>query len=478
MPKFKPWREDQPFLLPPTLEEFVPTGHLARVVSGIVDELDTTDIERKYSRLGQNTYHPKIMLKLLFYGYAIGVRSGRKIDAACETDAAFMYLARMYRPDFRTINDFRKNHLPEIETYFTEIVRVCAEMGMAQVGTICIDGSKLKASASAKKTKDKQGYRAWLARVEKEIQEILKEAEETDRAEDLEYGEERGDELPRKLREKERLREKIKEAMRGLRGGDKANLTDPDARFMRERHGVIRPAYNCQLAVAEGQVIVAAEVTTRAVDGGELAPMLERAEENLGEKVETVVADAGYGSYDNYQYLKERGKEAYIPDRDFQQARHRSPQQGRDRYHKDHFTYHREKDRYICPEGKPLPFYKRRVSAKGKVARKQLIYRGVECSGCPQRELCTKQEARTVVRELREELKEEMRKKLLSEEGGRIYRKRMHTAEPPFGHLKHNLGYKSFLLRTLDKARGEFKLMCIGYNLTKIWRFRLAKGAV
>lgn len=385
MPKFKPLHEDQHFLLPPALDEFVPEGHPARVVSGIVDELDTTDIERKYSRLGQNTYHPKIMLKLLFYGCAVGVRSGRKIAAACETDTAFMYLSQMHRPDFRTINDFRKNHSSEIETYFTEMVKVCRRMEMAKVGSICIDGSKLKTSASAKRTKDEGGYGAWLARIEREIQEILKEAEETDRAEYLEYGDERGDELPRELREKERLREKIEEAMRGLTEGDKVNSTDPDARFMRERHGVIRPAYNCQLAVAEGQVIVAAEVTTHAVDWGELAPMLERAEENLGEKVETVVADAGYGSYDNYQYLEERGKDAYIPDGDFEQARHRSPQEGRDRYHKDNFTYHCEEDRYICPEGKALPLNKRRVSDRGRVARKQPIYRGTECSGCPKR---------------------------------------------------------------------------------------------
>lgn len=478
MPKFKPLKETQQFLLPPALEDFVPEGHLARVVSGIVDEMDTTGIERKYSRLGQRTYHPKIMLKLLFYGYAIGMRSGRKIAAACETDTAFMYLAQMHKPDFRTINDFRKNHSAEIEGYFTEIVKVCRKMEMAEVGTIFIDGSKLKASASARRTKDEEGYGAWLARIEGEIEKILSEAEETDRTEDEEYGDKRGDELPRELGKKERLQEKIEEAMRGMGEGDKVNLTDPDARFMRERHGVIRPSYNCQLAVAEGQVIVAADVTTCAVDFGELSGMVERAEENLGEKVETVIADAGYGSYDNYEYLDEKEKDAYIPDCDFEKARHRSPQDERDRYHKDNFTYHREEDRYICPEGKALPPYKRRVSDKGKVARKQLIYRGIECSGCSQKELCTKQGARTVARELREDLLVEMREKLLTEEGRRIYRKRMHTVEPPFGHLKHNLGYRTFLLRTTEKVRAEFKLMCIGYNLTKIWRCRLAEEAI
>ena len=474
MPKFKPLKENQRFLLPPALDEFVPEGHLARVVSGIVDEMDTTGIERKYSRLGQNTYHPKIMLKLIFYGYAIGMRSGRKIASACETDTAFMYLAQMHKPDFRTINDFRKNHSAEIETYFTEIVKVCKKMEMAKVGTICIDGSKLKASASARRTKDEEGYGAWLARIEKEIEEILSEAEETDRAEDEEYGDERGDELPRELRRRERLREKIKEAMRELKEGDKVNLTDPDARFMKERPGVIRPSYNCQLAVAEGQVIVGADVTTEAVDRGELEGMVEGAEENLGGEIEQIIADAGYSSYDNYEYLAGRKKDAYIPDQYFERDKRGSGREGERSYGKENFAYDGERNRYICPEGRPLTFHKRLVTKGAKIKRRQLIYRGTECSGCPRRALCTKQEARTVVRELREDLKEEMREKLLSEEGRRIYRKRLHTAEPPFGHLKHNLGYKTFFLRTIDKVRVEFKLMCIGYNLTKIWRYRLA----
>jgi transposase len=162
MAKFKPYRRDQLHLLPPSLEDYVPEGHLARLVYEVVKNLDTSKIEECYSELGQNTYHPKIFLKLLFYGYATGVRSGRKIAVRCETDTAYMYLSEMYRPDFRTINDFRKNHLSLIEGYFVEIVRICKDLGMVKVGEIVIDGSKMKANAAPRRSKDKVGYEAWL----------------------------------------------------------------------------------------------------------------------------------------------------------------------------------------------------------------------------------------------------------------------------------------------------------------------------
>ena len=213
MAKFKPYRKDQLHLLSSCLEDYVPEGHLARLVYEVVEGLDITAIEDKYSELGQNTYHPKILLKLLFYGYATGVRNGRKIAARCETDTAYMYLAEMYRPDFRTINDFRKNHLSLIEGYFVEVVKLCKGLGMIKVGEIVIDGSKMKANAAPRRSKDKVGYEAWLERIEGEIKEILSEAGRVDAKEDELYGEQRGDELPKEIQTKMTLREKIKEVL-------------------------------------------------------------------------------------------------------------------------------------------------------------------------------------------------------------------------------------------------------------------------
>jgi len=226
MAKFKPYRKDQYYLLPPNLEDYVPEGHMTRLIYEIVEGLDTSQIESKYSELGQNTYHPKILLKLLFYGYATGVRSGRKIAARCESDTAYMYLSEMYRPDFRTINDFRKNNLKEIEGYFVEIIRLCKELGMIKIGEISIDGTKMKANASAMKTLALASYQEWLNNIEQEIKEILKEAEETDQREDSIYGKNRGDELPEGIRVKEALKTKIKEVLTKFKNEEeKINLT-------------------------------------------------------------------------------------------------------------------------------------------------------------------------------------------------------------------------------------------------------------
>jgi len=229
MLKFKPYRKDQVLLLPSSLEDYIPEGHLA---------------------------HPKILLKLLFYGYATGVRSGRKVAARCETDTAYMFLAEMYRPDFRTVNDFRKNHLSFVERYFVEVVRICKELGMVKVGEIVIDGSKMKANAAPRRSKDKAGYEAWLRKVEEEIREVLREADRVDAEEDELYGEQRGDELPGEIRGQVCLREKIKGVVSQWKAEEKEkiNLTDPDSRFMKETKGLIRPSYNCQVAVGERQV--------------------------------------------------------------------------------------------------------------------------------------------------------------------------------------------------------------------------------
>lgn len=466
-------------LLPPCLEDYVPEGHLARLVYEVVEGLDTSAIEDQYSELGQNTYHPKILLKLLFYGYATGVRSGRKIAGRTETDTAYMYLAEMYRPDFRTLNDFRKNHLPQIEGYFLQVVRLCKDLGMLKVGEISLDGTKIRAHASAKRSKDQASYQEWLRGVEEEIQGILAEADQVDAEEDRLYGERRGDELRQEIQSKLAFKSKIEAVLQRFQGEEKEkiNLTDPDCRFMKERKGVIAPAYNCQLAVAEGQIIVGAEVVAEENDRRQLAPMVEEAERVTGEEVSEVIADSGYSSYDNYEYLSQRQKQGYIPDQYLKKVKQGEYQKPEHRYHKENFSYDEERDLYRCPEGKPVRFSKERESEEGVVPRQQRIYQASDCPGCTVRLQCTKARYRTIAREKREPLQEEMRKRLLSEEGRQKYKKRLYTVEPIFGHLKYNLGFKSFLLRSLEKVRGEFKLMCIGYNLRKILLHQRAMAA-
>jgi len=476
--KFKQNRQSHVMLLPPSIDDFIPESHFARVVSSIVDKLNTNSIENKYSHLGQNTYHPKILLKILFYGYATGSRSGRKLAGLCEVDCAFMYLSQMYRPDFRTINDFRKNNAFEIEGFFVDVVKVCAGLGMVKVGAISIDGSKIRANASAKRTKDRQGYEKWLEKLEGEIKQILKEADEVDAKEDDLYGDNRGDELPKEIRKKHALKEKIEEILKDFDDRNpKINLTDPDANFMKAPKSAIDTAYNGQIAVTDNQIIVAADVSKSANDRGELSKMIEQTEDGLDIEINQILADSGYSSCDNYEYLARREKDAYIPDQYFEKVKQKAYEDEKNKYHLENFIFDKQNSCYICPEGKTLKYHKKRITKQAKIKRNQAIYKGNDCLNCKVKHLCTKSKQRTISRDLREDLVLAMREKLLSSEGQQIYRRRLYTVEPPFAHLKYNLGYKTFLLRSIKKVRAEFKLMCIGYNLRKIWSFKTTVAA-
>jgi transposase len=463
--KFNAYTKDQLLLLPPSLSEFIPDGHLARLVDHIVDRLDTSAIEDTYSELGQHTYHPKILIKLLFYGYAVGERSGRMIARRCETDTAYMYLAQLYRPDFRTINDFRKNNIQELADCFVTIVRLCKELGLLTAGQINIDGTKIKANAANRRTKTRDDYQRWLKKVNKKITDILTEADQVDTEEDERYGDKRGDELPDEIATEEKLKRKLQEIQkRFTTTTEKRNLTDPDARFMKGGNGKIDIAYNCQAAVTNNCLIVGSEVITDPNDRKALALMVETSERNTGEEVTEVTADTGYSSYDNDHYLAEKNKIGYIPD----QQMAKGTEEQVDPYHQDRFTYVKERDEYICPEGHRLRRSKVRRQDTSYRTWRQVIYQAEACPTCPSKIRCTRQRYRTIARNDRKALREHIRERLHTQEGRQKYLKRLTTVEPLFGHLKHNLGYRQFLLRGLEKVTGEFRLMCIGYNLKRM----------
>ncbi len=481
MAKFKPFHDFQKPLMGLTPESFldyidtvIPKDHLCRLVKQVVFSLDTESIEAKNSFLGQNTYHPKLMLSLLFYGYATGVRSSRKLEEKCISDHIFIYLMQCYTPDHRTISDFRKNNLKEIEKYFVEIVRIFNELGFTQVGKIYIDGTKIKGNASAKRTKDRAGFEKWLSAIQEEIATLMKEGEAIDKEEDDRYKtDEEEESLKKKLSNRNHLKTKIEEALKMMKEEDnnkvKVNLTDSDANHMKSGGSKdIRPGFNCQASVTKEGVIVAAEAVPEANDRSQLEPMIEQSESNTKEAVNEVAADSGYGSFSNYEYLDQKGIDGYVPDGYFQQYKSGEYNKEENRYHYTNFTYDSSTDSYICPEGKKITYWKTR---KGKTKSRDWnhkVYRGRECGNCIKRSLCTKSKVRELLIHIHEPLLQEMRKKLLSEEGKLKYFARQYIIEPIFGHLKFNLGYRSFLLRGLEKVNAEYKLMCIGWNLKKM----------
>jgi len=423
--------ENQEFLFPKKLSEYLPDSHLAKAIAEIVENFDLSSIKEKYSPIGQHAYDPKMMVSLLFYGYSIGVRSSRKISKGCEERFDFAFLSDGFKPSHDRISDFRKDNIEELKKVFRTIVLLGANMGLVKIGNIkvSIDGSKIKANASSKLTKDEKGIVKLFEDTEREIKAMLEEAEKIDEEEDKKYGKEnRGDELPKELRSKlsrkaaiEKAYEKLliqKEEMKiDIRKQFerepteteekkiekmKINITDNDANFMKERNGVIRPNYNCQLSVDEKkQFIVANDVTMECTDVHQLVPMLENTKENVKEAPKSAKADNGY-----FPQLEEATKS--FPKTNF---------------------YVDDKNRR-----------KEKINMKEIKARYNKI-------------------------------KYENLKKLLTKKGEEEYKMRMYTVEPPFGNLKHNLGYRYFLLRGLEKVQGEFNLMCIGHNINKIYSF-------
>src|SRR3972149_3806136 len=343
MAKFKPFHEFQKPLMEFTPETFldyietvIPKDHLCRLVKEVVFSLDTEAIEANYSFLGQRTYHPKLLLSVLFYGCATGGRSSRKIKEKCLSDHFYIYLMQCYTPDHRTISDFRKDNLKEIERYFVDIVRIFSKLGYTSVGKIYIDGTKLKGNASAKRTKDRAGFEKWLSEIEEEIAKILKEGEAIDNQEDESCKIDPEQEaLKERISDRKYLKSKIEEALEMMKEEEKEkiNLTDRDANHMKPGGSTdIRPGYNCQAAVTEGGIIVAGESVTDANDRNQLKPVIEQVESNTQEKVKEVAADCGYGSYANYEYLEQRGIDGYVPDSNFQQYKSGEYEKEENRY--------------------------------------------------------------------------------------------------------------------------------------------------
>ena len=464
---FKEYNQDQPFLLPLSLHDFLPEGHLARVINAVVNELDLGELYDRYSDVGCSAYHPQGMLKVLFYAYATGERSSRVISHRVRSDVAYMYLAALQQPDFRTINRFRKDNLEILRGLFGQIVRLCIEMGMVSVGMIAIDGTKLKANASYRKTMKGNELDKQIAEIDKQIEAILRESEEMDSREDEQMGEGQSIyEVSAELKDRQALRERLhraKEKM-AITGAKEINLTDEEATTMLHKGYRPEPSYNGQVAVEEKSgVIVAAALTDNAADYEALRELTEQAEENTGEKPVAVLADSGLSSYENLQYLEETGIEGYIPDQKMESIRKGTCKHPE--FHKSRFKYTEDNDTYTCPMGKAITF-KGLMKREGKPDIR--IYRCMDCPKCEKKKECTKAEQRVISWDPREFLMQKMRARLETEEGKQKYAKRKYLVEPVFGDMKYNRNMRGLLLRGKIKAAGEFLLACIAHNLRKI----------
>ena len=488
MPKFKTGESrNQMVLFPETINDYIPEGHSARIVLSIVLTLNIDTIISEFSNVGQRAFSPRTLLVILFYGYSIGIRSSRKLSKACEERVDFMYLTGKLHPSHKTISEFRRKNLSEISEVFQEIILIGIKLGLVKLGNIkiSIDGTKIRANASGKLSKDEKGLVKLLSNVKDKVACILKEAEEIDQQENLEFGDRRGDELPEELKQLEIRKDKIKSAIHELQKekaelkneliekknkngtlskteekkieNRKINITDHDARYMKERNGCIRTNYNAQASVdEENQFIVACDVTNECNDKRQLIPMIKQSEENLEAQIDICKADSGYHSGDNLAKISKNQMEILIDDPAKQRV-----DNDNFKYDKVNFKYNSETDSYTCPEGKLLHL--------SSSTEEKSTYKCKECLKCPVKPDCTKKaKYKQLSRGRHEHLIEKNREKLISDEGRKEYQKRMHTVEPVFGNIKFNLGFRQFLVRGIAKVKGEFDLMCIAHNIKKI----------
>lgn len=453
-------------MLTPDFHEVISPDDLVYLVAEVTDRLDLRPLIRRYDPLGQNAYHPGMMLGLLFYAYTQKVFSSRQIaDRVC-FDMRFMFLCGRLRPDFRTISDFRKNHIDLLKGYFTQIVRICRSLGMAPLRHVAIDGTKLKASASPQRTLKGDALVRELALGEAEVAMWLAQAEQADAAED-----EAADDLPLKglpVKTLAELQALVKEAALKLAGKPdvaKVNLTDPESREIKG----IGPGYNAQIAVdAQDQLIVGAEVTDAGNDSGQLLPMIEELEATTGSQGQPklIAADSGYASAEAFEGLTDLPHiDAYVPTpRQITKER-----KGVGPFDKEHFDLDPQTGRGRCPLGQPMKLQRTGLNKSGQAYHQ---YIGTACSSCPMRSECTKAVHRTVVVMDAEPVLQAMEAKASSPPGRAASRMRRCTVEPVFGILKEQLGFRRFHLRGLAKVQGEFALLCSAFNLKKLHRWR------
>lgn len=406
---------------------------LVMAVSEVVDSLDLEGLYGRYSESGRPFYDPSMMLKVLFFGYCDKVRSSRELYKHICYDIRYHYFCGSLRPDFRTLNRFRKDNLDLLGDYFAQIVFFIQERGLIDSSLLSLDGTKLRASANGRGKRGKR-IRGRLSKVFRARLEADIKAEEGD-------SESRDDEN------------------RPGDSGGTGELADPDARYMKTSEGGKRLSYNSQIVVDRNQIIVAADVSNNADDSVEFKSMIDQSRQNLPVKIDKVVADGGYYSGRNLKYASREGIDLYLP----------VTKTGRvpdDRFHRDAFIYDTRTDSYRCPGGQRLRYCRTRKH-RGITVR---IYSGsaTSCGRCKFRSLCTRKRVRELYISEHSEYERRMTAKLGTAKGRFVFSQRKCLVEPVFGNIKFNLGFARYALRTLAKVRGEFLLICIAHNLKKL----------
>ena len=503
-PLFKTYNQNQLMLLPPSLDELIPENHLVRVVNGAIDKMNTEPLIESYKGGGTTSYHPKMLLKILVYAYISQIYSSRRIAKALRENIYFMWLAGNNRPDFRTINLFRSSRLKQtVEQVFASLLEQLIESGYIKLEHYFVDGTKLRANASKYSYIWAKNTQRYSSSLQQKIKTLLEHIEAVNDAEDAAYGdrdlEEMGEEaeidserlekivkdLDDKLATKEKSEPQLKGTKRTLErdylprlrkyeqqkqmlsGRNSCSKTDKDATFFRFKNRDLLPAYNVLIGT-ENQFILNWSVHQHPTDTVSLIPHLEKLSRLTDHKPGACIGDSGFGSEENYRYLKRQRIKNYLKYSTF----HREPKLKRNRFHHDNFAYDPETDCYRCPEGKTLSFkeQKERRTVNGYPISRR-IYQCEDCSGCAYASECKKGDTpRTIHFNRRwERYRAQAKQNLNSAIGVQLRRRRGTEPESVFGHIKHNRNFNRFKLRGLDQVNVEMALIAMAHNFVKMF---------
>ena len=458
--------KDQNWLLPLSIKDMIPKGHICFLVEDFADSLDYSNFDMLYDGAGHPAYHPKIIMKILIMGMLSRVRSSRKLASGCRENFVFMYLAEKVNPDFRTISRFRKDNAGFVKKAFKQTVELASKNKLVDLSFISIDGSMLKANASKKKYFDRKN----LNKLDKAIDKMVDEDIALDELEEQMFGDrEEGltgiDERDlrsivrdyRKSEDKKQIKKNVKKAKGELEKYflKKVSISDPESRMMQNKKGFSELSYNTQLSVSRNQIIVANDICQDGHDAHQLIPQVGNIKENIKLRRSTKVGvDCAYSDGENIKFAEDEGIDLYVPSRAQAQEFDGKEQS----LNHDSYEYDLKNDELIV--GKHRFYFKGAYARKN--GKKILMYYNDKLK-----------KKKDVPFHFRERIR--MRDKMSTDDGKKIYGLRKITVEPVYGNIKENFGFRGFLLRGLEKAKIELNLVCIAHNLQKIFNLRAAK---
>jgi transposase len=504
---FKKDKRDQLLLLPPELGSLIPENHLVRVVDHVIDQIKLTPLLETYKGGGTSSYSPRMLLKVITYAYIERIYTNRLIEKALRENINLMWISGMSTPDYTTIHNFRSKRLKQaVEDIFGSIIEILIEGGYIKAENLNVDGTKIEANAS------RYSY-IWMKNVEKrskiikeKVSELLKHIDQLQKEEDEEYGDRNLEEISGEITSEniEKLVKEINEKLsksspskvvssdvkklqkdylpklkkneqqaKMLGGRNSCSKIDPDATFfrMKEDHmhtSQLKPAYNVQIAT-DNQFILGYGVYQKADDTSVFIPFMEKVKKQIKYLPENIVADAGYGSEENYNYLNDNKLGNYVKYNTYDYEKTSEFKNGK--FLSSKFKYQPEKDEYICPNNQILTYLTTHTSkSENGYISKQRVYRSQTCSICPYRDQCCKGKNDRSIQVSTKliEYKYTAKQNLESEKGKKLRAQRGVDVESVFGQIKHNDQFRRFKTHGLQNVSTEWGIISIAHNIKKM----------